>query len=185
MNSKHMKVASRISAVVAVTAALAIAGGALAGCGNGNADKDAGGGEVVEESATVEQAPDVSDADAGETVESVTVAAVVDEVTTAWVGQTDSGNTVFYATTDDGTQCILAVQDAEGNYTSWVGNATRNGDELTVTDAVSGNTVTAHVVPEEGDSVLIDLGSYGQAVVAQCPLDVVTGVIEVTGSSKE
>lgn len=184
MNEKQIKVASRASGAVAIAAALAITGGVLAGCGNESA-KDAGanGGEVVEESATVEQAPDASSADSGTTVESVAVAAVVNEVTTAYVGQTDSGNTVYYATTDDGAQCILAVQDTEGNYTSWVGNATTNGDEVTVTDAVTGDTITAHIIPEEGDSLLVDLGDRGQAVVAQCPLEVVTGVVEVTESA--
>lgn len=183
MNEKQMKMASRASAAVAVAAALAIAGGALAGCGNGNSDGNNNGGEVVAESETVEQAPDAQENGASGTVESVAVAAVVDEVSSAYVGQTDSGSTVYYATTDDGSQCILAVQDADGNYASWVGNATTNGDELTVTDAVSGDTITAHVIPEEGDSLLIDLGDRGQAVVAQCPLEVVTGVVEVTEGS--
>lgn len=182
MNKKQMKLASRASAVVAVAAALAITGGALAGCGNGKSD-DNNGGQVVAESETVETAPDAQAGDSGVTVESVAVEAVVDEVTTAYVGQTDGGSTVYYATTDDGSQCILAVQDADGNYTSWVGNATTNGDEVTVTDAVSGDTVTVHVIPEEGDSLLIDLGERGQTVVAQCPLEVVTDVVTVVEGS--
>lgn len=182
MNEKQMKLAFRASAAVAVAAALAIAGGALAGCGNGNSDGNSGG-EVVTESETVEQAPDAQTNGAGATVESVAVTAVVDEVSSAYVGQTDSGNTVYYATTDDGSQCILAVQDTNGTYASWVGNATTNGDEVTVTDAVSGATITVHVIPEEGDSLLVDLGDRGQAVVAQCPLEVVTGVVEVTEGS--
>ena len=178
MNEKQMKLASRASAAVAVAAALAITGSALAGCGTGNSDGN-NGGQVVAESETVETAPDASADDSGTVVESMVVEAVMNQVTTAYVGQTDSGSTVYYATTDDGSQCILAVQDTDGNYTSWVGNATTNGDEVTVTDATSGDTITAHVIPEEGDSLLIDLGDKGQAVVAQCPLDVVADVVAV------
>ena len=177
MNDKQIKGASRASAAVAVAAALAITGGALVGCGNGADNGDSGGGEQVTESAVVEQGPDSTGQ--GTDVESVAVAAVVDEVSSAYVGQTDSGSTVYYAATDDGAQRILAVQAADGTWESWVGNATSTGDEVTVTDAVSGDTVTVHIIPEEGDSVLIDLGSRGQAVVAQCPLEVVTEVVEV------
>ena len=171
MNEKHIKGVQRASAAVAIAATLAITGGALAGCsGNSNDDNS----QVVEESAVVEQ----GDAGAAN-ADPVMVTKVIQEVTDAYVGQTDDGATVYYALTDDGTQRILAVRAADGTYESWVGNATSNGEEITITDAPSGNTISFRVTPQEGDSALIDLGDRGQAVVAQCPLEVVTDVVEV------
>lgn len=99
MNEKHIKGVQRASAAVAIAATLAITGGALAGCsGNSNDDN----GQVVEESAVVEQ----GDGGAA-SADPVMVAKVIQEVTGAYVGQTDDGVTVYYALTDDGTQCIL------------------------------------------------------------------------------
>ncbi len=172
MNEKHIKGVQRASAAVAIAATLAITGGALAGCsGNSNDDNS----QVVEESAVVEQ----GDAGAA-SADPVMVTKVIQEVTGAYVGRTDDGATVYYALTDDGTQRILALQAADGTYESWVGNATSNGEEVTITDAPSGNTISFRFTPQEGDSALIDLGDRGQAVVAQCPLEVVTDVVEVS-----
>ena len=144
MNEKHIKGVQRASAAVAIAATLAITGGALAGCsGNSNDDN----GQVVEESAVVEQ----GDAGAA-SADPVMVTKVIQEVTGAYVGKTDDGATVYYALTDDGTQRILAVRAADGTYESWVGNATSNGEEITITDAPSGNTISFRVTPQEGDS---------------------------------
>lgn len=173
MNEKHIKGAKRASAAVAIAATLAITGGALAGCSGGQND---GNGKVVEETAVVEQG---GDSGAATSADPVAVTEVIQEVTGAYVGQTDDGTTVYYALTDDGTQRILALRAADGTYESWVGTATSNGDEVTITDAPSGNTISFHVTPQEGDSALIDLGDRGQAVVAQCPLEVVTDVVAV------
>ena len=123
----------------------------------------------------------VEQGDAGAaSADPVMVTKVIQEVTGAYEGQTDDGATVYYALTDDGTQRILALQAADGTYESWVGNATSNGEEVTITDAPSGNTISFRFTPQEGDSALIDLGDRGQAVVAQCPLEVVTDVVEVS-----
>jgi hypothetical protein len=94
------------------------------------------------------------------------------------MGVTDAGEGFYYASSANGELCIVMAADTSGNTVSFVGPATVSGDQVTVTDMVNGLALTFKVIPQSDGTVLLDMGSTGQALVAPCSVSEVLSVMQ-------
>ncbi len=92
----------------------------------------------------------------------------------------DSGEYYYWASNDDGSFVMLAIYDPESNQTvSYVGSSKTTGNNVTVTDYVTGNKIGFDVTVNDDETVNLDLGEeYGTAVLAQVDVSEVFDVFK-------
>ena len=95
------------------------------------------------------------------------------EITEAYMGASEAGETVYYVGNDDGSKTGIFFLDADNQANvSFMGPATvtqQNGENLvTITDELSGNTLTFGVAKNDDGTITIDMGNeLGKATLAQ------------------
>ena len=95
------------------------------------------------------------------------------EITEAYMGASEAGETVYYVGNDDGSKTGIFFLDADNMANvSFMGPATvtqQNGENLvTITDELSGNTLTFGVAKNDDGTITIDMGNeLGKATLAQ------------------
>ena len=98
------------------------------------------------------------------------------EITEAYMGASEAGETVYYVGNDDGSKTGIFFLDADNMANvSFMGPATvtqQDGENLiTITDELSGNTITFGVASNDDGTVTIDMGDeLGKAILA--PADI-------------
>ena len=89
------------------------------------------------------------------------------------MGASEAGETVYYVGNDDGSKTGIFFLDADNMANvSFMGPATvtqQNGENLiTITDELSGNTLTFGVTNNDDGTITIDMGNeLGKAILAQ------------------
>lgn len=102
----------------------------------------------------------------------ITLDSVESAMTSAYMGvNEDSGETYYMAMNDDGSFGMLAVLNTNDpsnpSNASFVGQGEVNGNNYTITDYVSGDSIGFDVIDNGDGTYTLDLGDYGQAKVAQ------------------
>lgn len=98
------------------------------------------------------------------------------EITEAYMGASEAGETVYYVGNDDGSKTGIFFLDADNMANvSFMGPATvtqQNGENLvTITDELSGNTLTFGVAKNDDGTITIDMGDeLGKAILAQADI---------------
>lgn len=98
------------------------------------------------------------------------------EITEAYMGASEAGETVYYVGNDDGSKTGIFFLDADNMANvSFMGPATvtqQNGENLvTITDELSGNTLTFGVAKNDDGTITIDMGNeLGKAILAQADI---------------
>ena len=101
----------------------------------------------------------------------------ISDWTDAWIGQTDAGQTMFYAQSPDGgAQGVFAVYDPETDEVMGVvgdNSVNEEGDEVTCVDADSGKSVDMVIREQDDDNTLvINVGEeYGDTVMTPVSMD--------------
>ena len=95
------------------------------------------------------------------------------EITEAYMGASEAGETIYYVGNSDGSKTGIFFLDADNMANvSFMGPATvtqQNGENLvTITDELSGNTLTFGVAKNDDGTITIDMGNeLGKAILAQ------------------
>lgn len=155
-----------------------IVGLMLMGCGGGAEDVDA-----YESSQTVDsENVDVSDA----ADEDDGLTALASKIGDAAMGITEAGETIYYAEATDSSFAILVFYDVEQNANvSFVGPVSADGNAITVEDYNSGLSFTFTMEAAEDDSVIIDTGDSGYAVMQECtPIEVLEAMQSISDYSE-
>ena len=98
------------------------------------------------------------------------------EITEAYMGVSEAGETVYYVGNDDGSKTGIFFLDADNQANvSFMGPATvtqQDGENLvTITDELSGNTLTFGVAKNDDGTITIDMGNeLGKAILAQADI---------------
>ncbi|MDD7365034.1 MAG: hypothetical protein PUG35_06045 [Olsenella sp.] len=98
------------------------------------------------------------------------------EITEAYMGASEAGETVYYVGNDDGSKTGIFFLDADNMANvSFMGPATvtqQNGENLvTITDELSGNTLTFGGAKNDDGTITIDMGNeLGKAILAQADI---------------
>ena len=98
------------------------------------------------------------------------------ETTETYTGASEAGETVYYVGNDDGSKTGIFFLDADNMANvSFMGPATvtqQNGENLvTITDELSGNTLTFGVAKNDDGTITIDMGNeLGKAILAQADI---------------
>ena len=98
------------------------------------------------------------------------------EITEAYMGASEAGETVYYVGNDDGSKTGIFFLDADNQANvSFMGPATvtqQDGENLvTITDELSGNTLTFGVAKNDDGTITIDMGNeLGKAILAQADI---------------
>lgn len=98
------------------------------------------------------------------------------EITEAYMGASEAGETVYYVGNNDGSKTGIFFLDADNMANvSFMGPATvtqQNGENLvTITDELSGNTLTFGVAKNDDGTITIDMGNeLGKAILAQADI---------------
>ncbi len=179
--------------VVTVGLALALAASPLAltacgGSGSSDTGSTAADSSSSDSTATEEATADStasSDSAAADSSAGVqTYSISTDEITEAYMGVSEAGETVYYVGNDDGSKTGIFFLDAENQANvSFMGPATvtqQNGENLvTITDELSGNTLTFGVTKNDDGTVTIDMGDeLGKATLAQTDINETVDVIK-------
>lgn len=179
--------------VVTVGLALALAASplALTACG-GSSSSDTGStaadssssDSTATEEATADSTASSDSAAADSSAGAQTYSISTDEITEAYMGVSEAGETVYYVGNDDGSKTGIFFLDAENQANvSFMGPATvtqQNGENLvTITDELSGNTLTFGVTKNDDGTVTIDMGDeLGKATLAQTDINETVDVIK-------
>ena len=98
------------------------------------------------------------------------------EITEAYMGASEAGETIYYVGNSDGSKTGIFFLDADNMANvSFMGPATvtqQNGENLvTITDELSGNTLTFGVAKNDDGTITIDMGNeLGKAILAQADI---------------
>jgi hypothetical protein len=174
----------RTAATLGLSFVLAASPLALVACGSTPSETKA-------ETATTEGAKDsTSESTASDATETYSISA--DEVAEAYMGVSEAGETVYYIGNSDGSKTGIFFLDADNMaHVSFMGAATvtqQNGENLiTITDELSGNTITFSVVGNDDGTVTIDMGSeLGKAILAECePSEAIQAIQTIQGYTDE
>lgn len=145
--------------VAAMTALLALSGMALVGCG-GSSDSAEPANDAAEKP--------IADATASDESEITSLKDLEAAMSEAYMGMTDSGEGFYYASSADGSLCIVMAAEKGGDVVSFVGPATTNGNMVTVTDIENELSLTFEVQPQDDGTLMLDMGDLGKAQVAPC-----------------
>jgi hypothetical protein len=172
--------------VVTIGLALALAASplALTACG-GSSSSDSGStatessdsDSTATEEATADSAAssdsESADSSASSSSSAQSYSISTDEITEAYMGASEAGETVYYVGNDDGSKTGIFFLNAENQANvSFMGPATvtqQDGENLvTITDELSGNTLTFGVAKNDDGTITIDMGNeLGKATLAQ------------------
>lgn len=171
----------RTAATLGLSFVLAASPLALVACGSTPADTET-------EAATTEEASDATSSSGSSSDMAATYSISADEVTEAYMGVSEAGETVYYIGNSDGSKTGIFFLDADNMaHVSFMGEATvmqQNGESLiTIADELSGNTITFSVVGNDDGTVTIDMGSeLGKAVLAECePSEAIDAIQTIQG----
>lgn len=114
------------------------------------------------------------------------------EITEAYMGVAESGETVYYVGNGDGSKTGIFFLNAEKMaHVSFMGAATatdQNGERLiTITDELSGNSITFGVTVNDDGTITIDMGSeLGKAILAKCEVsEAVDAIKTIQGNTSQ
>lgn len=150
---------------------------ALTACG-GSSSSDSDSTAATEETADNTTSGDSTSADSSSSSSSSTQSYSIStsEITEAYMGVSEAGETIYYVGNSDGSKTGIFFLDADNMANvSFMGPATmtqQNGENLiTITDELSGNTITFGVVSNDDGTVTIDMGNeLGKAILAQADI---------------
>ncbi|MEE6159407.1 hypothetical protein VXJ24_09565 [Olsenella sp. YH-ols2221] len=159
--------------------ALAASPLALTACGSSSSSDSASAAaestdsdSTATEEATADSAAS-SDSTAADSSAGQSYSISTSEITEAYMGVSEAGETVYYVGNDDGSKTGIFFLDAENQANvSFMGPATvtqQDGENLvTITDVLSGNTLTFGVAKNDDGTITIDMGDeLGKAILAQ------------------
>ena len=169
---------SKLRAVAAAGLAAVLTLG-VTGCSCSSESTSTVSTSVTDENGVTETTETTTTNTDGEVETSTTTNMVIDisSWTDAWIGQTDNGQTMFYAQSPDGgAQGVFAVYDPQTTQIIGVvgdNTTTEEGDEVTCTDVYSGDTVTMVIREHDDDNTLvINVGEeYGDTTLSPVTMD--------------
>jgi hypothetical protein len=163
--------------------ALAASPLALTACGGSSSSDSASAAaestdsdSTATEEATADSAAS-SDSTAADSSAGQSYSISMSEITEAYMGASEAGETVYYVGNDDGSKTGIFFLDADNQTNvSFLGPATvtqQDGENLvTITDELSGNTLTFGVAKNDDGTITIDMGNeLGKAILAQTDID--------------
>ncbi len=186
--------------IVTVGLALALLASpvALTACGGSGADEDSDA--VATESTSTEQRTDDTTTSQNSTTSDnstsgssgKTYSIATSEITEAYMGVAESGETVYYVGNGDGSKTgIFFLNTEKMAHVSFMGAATatdQNGERLiTITDELSGNSITFGVTVNDDGTITIDMGSeLGKATLAKCEVsEAVDAIKTIQGNTAQ
>lgn len=103
---------------------------------------------------------------------------MADNLTECFMGTTEAGETMVLADNDDGSFCAIIVVNQDDEYVSFVGPALFDEAQemFTVTDAVSGLSLSFTFAGNDDGTISLDMGEHGSAVVEEA---VIANAIQV------
>lgn len=153
--------------------ALAASPLALTACGgSSSSDSASAAAESTDSDSAASSDSTAADSSAGQSY-SISMS----EITEAYMGASEAGETVYYVGNDDGSKTGIFFLDADNQTNvSFLGPATvtqQDGENLvTITDELSGNTLTFGVAKNDDGTITIDMGNeLGKAILAQTDID--------------
>ena len=163
--------------------ALAASPLALTACGGSSSSDSASAAaestdsdSTATEEATADSAAS-SDSTAADSSAGQSYSISMSKITEAYMGASEAGETVYYVGNDDGSKTGIFFLDADNQTNvSFLGPATvtqQDGENLvTITDELSGNTLTFGVAKNDDGTITIDMGNeLGKAILAQTDID--------------
>lgn len=145
---------------------------ALTACGgSSSSDSESTATEATADNTTSSES---ASTDSSSSAESYSIS--TSEITEAYMGASEAGETIYYVGNNDGSKTGIFFLDADNMANvSFMGPATvtqQNGENLiTITDELSGNTLTFGVANNDDGTVTIDMGDeLGKAILA--PADI-------------
>lgn len=169
MNTQMMK---KTVLALAMTAALGLSGGMLAGCGGGSSTDAADSTDTATSSSSSSSNSSSSSSD------EISLKDLESEMSEAYMGLTDSGEGFYYAGNADGSLVIVMALNDNGESVRFVGPAETQGNSVRVTDMVNGSTLTFSIEPQSDGTLLLDMGDAGSALVAECKASEVLDIME-------
>lgn len=175
MNAQTLK---KSVLALAIAATLGLSGGMLVGCGGGSADTAAD--TTTDSSSSTDSSSNSSSSSdsSASSSDEMSLKDLESEMSEAYMGVTEANEGFYYAGNADGSLAILVVLNDAGESVSFVGPAETQGNQVRVTDMVSGNTLTFSVEPQSDGTMLFDMGDTGKALVASCPPSEVLSIME-------
>ncbi|MGN0286334.1 MAG: hypothetical protein ACI4B6_01545 [Atopobiaceae bacterium] len=175
----------------------------LAGCGSSSSDTNSSttsastastasdeSAEATAAESSTDQEATASDSSSSDGAQSYSIQ--TSEITEAYMGVAESGETVYYVGNSDGSKTGIFFLDADKMaHVSFMGPASvtqQDGESLiTITDELSGNTLTFGVTGNDDGTVTIDMGSeLGKAVLAPCEVsEAVTAIQTIQGNTTQ
>ena len=169
---------------VGLALALAVSPVALTACGGSSSSDSEGTATEAAADNTTSSTSTTTDGSSGSSTSSSTSSASstqsysisTSEITEAYMGASEAGETVYYVGNDDGSKTGIFFLDADNMANvSFMGPATvtqQNGENLvTITDELSGNTLTFGVAKNDDGTITIDMGDeLGKAILAQADI---------------
>jgi hypothetical protein len=163
-------------ALVASPLALTACGGSSSSDSASAAAESTDSDSTATEEATADSAAS-SDSTAADSSAGQSYSISTSEITEAYMGASEAGETVYYVGNDDGSKTGIFFLDADNQTNvSFMGPATvtqQDGENLvTITDELSGNTLTFGVAKNDDGTITIDMGNeLGKAILAQTDID--------------
>lgn len=173
---------------VGLALALAVSPVALTACGGSSSSDSEGTATEAAADNTTSSTSTTTDGSSGSSTSSSTSSSSssasstqsysisTSEITEAYMGASEAGETVYYVGNDDGSKTGIFFLDADNMANvSFMGPATvtqQNGENLvTITDELSGNTLTFGVAKNDDGTITIDMGNeLGKAILAQADI---------------
>lgn len=169
---------------VGLALALAVSPVALTACGGSSSSDSEGTATEAAADNTTSSTSTTTDGSSGSSTSSSSSSASstqsysisTSEITEAYMGASEAGETVYYVGNDDGSKTGIFFLDADNMANvSFMGPATvtqQNGENLvTITDELSGNTLTFGVAKNDDGTITIDMGNeLGKAILAQADI---------------
>ncbi len=169
---------------VGLALALAVSPVALTACGGSSSSDSEGTATEAAADNTTSSTSTTTDGSSGSSTSSSTSSASstqsysisTSEITEAYMGASEAGETIYYVGNDDGSKTGIFFLDADNMANvSFMGPATvtqQNGENLvTITDELSGNTLTFGVAKNDDGTITIDMGDeLGKAILAQADI---------------
>lgn len=161
-------------ALVASPVVLTACGGSSSSDSESTATEATADSTTSSEATTSESASTDSSSSSSSSTQSYSIS--TSEITEAYMGASEAGETIYYVGNDDGSKTGIFFLDADNMANvSFMGPATvtqQNGENLiTITDELSGNTLTFGVTKNDDGTITIDMGNeLGKAILAQADI---------------
>lgn len=179
------KIDARKIVTLGLTCTLALSPLALAACGSSSSGSSDSSAATAEETTDdTEATTEDTSSDTSTDSEAPSYSIAVSDIDEAYMGASEASETIYYVGSNDLSKVGIFFLDADQMaHVSFMGQATvtqQDGENLiTVTDELTGNTITFSGVVNDDGTITIDMGSdLGKAILAPCDISEAVDAIQ-------